>query len=84
MDRQGNLMVPFGKLSFEVPALMENCIAVIEGLKAAKPSGAKGGYIKRGTVSSTMWQTCTRQIAWSGHFRTPRQRLLKWPHSTAL
>jgi large subunit ribosomal protein L1 len=54
MDRNGNVIVPFGKISFELPALMENCIAVIEGLKAAKPSGAKGGYIKRGTVSSTM------------------------------
>lgn len=54
MDRQGNVIVPFGKRSFDVQVLRENCIAVIEGLKAAKPAAAKGVYIKRGTVSSTM------------------------------
>ncbi len=54
MDRQGNVIVPFGKRSFEVQALKENCIAVIEGLKSARPAAAKGVYIRRGTVSSTM------------------------------
>ncbi len=54
MDRQGNVIVPFGKRSFEVEQLKENCIAVIDGLKAAKPAAAKGVYIRRGTVCSTM------------------------------
>jgi large subunit ribosomal protein L1 len=54
MDRQGNVLVPFGKLSFEVDALTENCMAVVKALVAAKPAAAKGVYLKRCTVSSTM------------------------------
>jgi len=54
MDRHGNVMVPFGKLSFEKDALIENCRAVITALNAAKPAAAKGVYIKRCTVCSTM------------------------------
>ncbi len=54
MDRHGNVMVPFGKLSFPVQSLVENCRTVIDALNAAKPSSAKGIYIKRCTLSSTM------------------------------
>lgn len=54
MDRHGNVIVPFGKRSFELQMLKENCVAVIEGLNAARPAAAKGAYIKRSTVSSTM------------------------------
>lgn len=54
MDRHGNVMVPFGKLSFETQALAENCRAVIDALIHAKPSSARGTYIKRCTLSSTM------------------------------
>ena len=54
MDRNGNVMMPFGKLSFEVDALVENCKAAIAALNAAKPPAAKGTYIKRCTISSTM------------------------------
>ena len=54
MDKHGNVMVPFGKLSFALDALVENCTAVIDGLRAARPAAAKGIYIKRCTVSSTM------------------------------
>ena len=54
MDRHGNVIVPFGKRSFEVGALKENCIRVIEALKAAKPAAARGTYFRRCTVSSTM------------------------------
>lgn len=54
MDRHGNVMVPFGKLSFPVESLVENCKAVIDALNAAKPGAAKGVYIKRCTLSSTM------------------------------
>jgi len=54
MDRNGNLMVPFGKRSFAKSALVENCRAVIDAVNGARPSGAKGTYIKRCTVSSTM------------------------------
>ncbi len=54
MDRQGNVMVPFGKLSFAADALVENCHAVVAALKSARPAAAKGVFIKRCTVSSTM------------------------------
>lgn len=54
MDRNGNVMVPFGKLSFAKEALIENCRAVIAAVNGAKPASAKGIYIKRVTVSSTM------------------------------
>lgn len=54
MDRHGNVLVPFGKRSFEVAALAENCKAIIEALNSAKPAAAKGTYIKRCTISSTM------------------------------
>lgn len=54
MDRHGNVMVPFGKVSFSEQALIDNCNAVIEGIKASRPATAKGAFIKRCTVSSTM------------------------------
>jgi len=54
MDRHGNVNVPFGKLSFPVEALVENCRAVIQAVKAARPAAAKGEYIRRCTVSSSM------------------------------
>lgn len=54
MDRTGNIAVPFGKRSFATEALEENCQAVVDAILAAKPSSAKGIYIKRATISSTM------------------------------
>jgi len=54
MDRNGNVMVPFGKLSFTIEALLENAKSVITAVQAARPASAKGIYIKRATVSSTM------------------------------
>ncbi|MEM7396671.1 MAG: 50S ribosomal protein L1, partial [Verrucomicrobiota bacterium] len=54
MDRQGNLMMPFGKTSFSVEALAENCRAAIDSVRSAKPAAAKGVFIKRCTVTSTM------------------------------
>ncbi|MCF7837000.1 MAG: 50S ribosomal protein L1 [Candidatus Marinimicrobia bacterium] len=54
LDRHGNIMAPFGKLSFELSQLADNAKAVIEAVRAAKPSAAKGIYIKRCTLTSTM------------------------------
>ena len=53
-DRQGNVHVPVGKVSFELAALNANMRAVLDELERAKPSSAKGRYLKRITVSSTM------------------------------
>ncbi|MFC1497874.1 50S ribosomal protein L1 [Verrucomicrobiota bacterium] len=54
MDRHGNVNVPAGKLSFESEQLIENVNAVIEAVKMEKPAGAKGAYLKKCTVSTTM------------------------------
>ena len=54
MDRNGNVMVPFGKMSFEVAALQGNCRAVIDGLNSARPAATKGLFIRRATITSTM------------------------------
>lgn len=54
MDKNGNVHVPFGKLSFTTQQLVENCRAVIEAVQHARPPAAKGVYIKRCTVTSTM------------------------------
>lgn len=54
MDRNGNIAVPFGKRSFEKSALLENAQAVVDAINGAKPASAKGTYIKRCTISSTM------------------------------
>ena len=53
-DRYGNVHVPVGKVSFELAALNANMRAVLDELERAKPSSAKGRYLKRITVSSTM------------------------------
>jgi len=53
-DRQGNVHVPIGKVSFEAPSLVANLRAVLEELEKAKPASAKGRYFKKVTLSSTM------------------------------
>lgn len=54
MDKNGNVQVPFGKLSFSVDALQDNCKAIIEAISHSRPAAAKGVFLKRVTVSSTM------------------------------
>jgi large subunit ribosomal protein L1 len=54
MDRNANLAIPFGKLSFSVDQLLENARAAIAAVVAARPGSAKGVYIKRFAMSSTM------------------------------
>ena len=54
MDRNGNVMVPFGKMSFAVDALVGNCKAVIDALNSARPAATKGVFLKRATITSTM------------------------------
>lgn len=54
MDRNGNVQVPFGKLSFDADKLLDNVNAVIAAIAAARPAAAKGVFIKRCTLSSTM------------------------------
>ena len=53
-DRYGNIHVPLGKASFEPAALETNFRAVLDELNRAKPASAKGRYLRKITVSSTM------------------------------
>ena len=53
-DRQGNVHVPLGKASFAIDALVANFRAVVDELERVKPAAAKGRYVRRVTVSSTM------------------------------
>jgi large subunit ribosomal protein L1 len=54
VDKAGIVHCTIGKASFEVSALKDNLMALIADLHKAKPSAAKGQYLKRVTVSSTM------------------------------
>jgi len=53
-DKAGIIHCPIGRADFEVPALMENLTALMADLNKAKPSSAKGVYIKKVSVSTTM------------------------------
>jgi large subunit ribosomal protein L1 len=53
-DRNGNVHVPIGKVSFERDALLANFQAVLDEILRNKPAAAKGRYIKSITTSSTM------------------------------
>ena len=53
-DRYGNIHVPLGKVSFAPDALDANFRAVLDELQRAKPASAKGRYLRKITLSSTM------------------------------
>jgi large subunit ribosomal protein L1 len=53
-DKTALVHVPIGKLSFDVQKIQENAMVVISSVVKAKPSAAKGKYIKRIILSSTM------------------------------
>jgi len=53
-DRYGNVHVPVGKISFTTDALVDNIRAVLDEINRAKPASAKGRYMRRIALSSTM------------------------------
>lgn len=53
-DKTGILHVAIGKLSFGPEQIHENFVALMDAVKAAKPGGAKGTYIRSVTLTSTM------------------------------
>ena len=53
-DKAGIIHCPIGKTSFEVASLKANFDAILNDLRKAKPSTAKGIYVRQITVSSTM------------------------------
>ncbi len=54
LDRTAIIHVPLGKISFEDDKLMENLTAVVEAVMRAKPSGAKGQYVRTASLTTTM------------------------------
>lgn len=53
-DDSGNLHIMIGRASFDQEKLMENFSALMDGITKAKPSSAKGNYIKKVSLSTTM------------------------------
>jgi len=53
-DKAGIIHCPIGRADFDVPALKENLEALLLDLNKAKPASAKGAFLKKLTVSSTM------------------------------
>jgi large subunit ribosomal protein L1 len=54
LDRTAIVHVPVGKVSFEGNKLMDNLTAIVEAVMKAKPSSAKGQYVKTATLTTTM------------------------------
>ncbi len=52
-----------GKIQFDAPKLVENAHAVIEAVVKAKPAAAKGKYLKKITLTSTMGPGITIDLA---------------------
>jgi large subunit ribosomal protein L1 len=54
VDKTGNVHAPIGKVSFSETQLGENLAAFMESIVKARPSAAKGVYLRSATISSTM------------------------------
>jgi large subunit ribosomal protein L1 len=54
LDRTAIIHVPLGKASFDEKMLLDNLSSIVEAIVKAKPSGAKGQYIKSAYVTTTM------------------------------
>jgi len=54
LDKTANVHVPIGKVSFSEQMLKENLAALMMAIKKARPAAAKGGYIRKVTLTSTM------------------------------
>ncbi|GAA3752994.1 50S ribosomal protein L1 [Salinactinospora qingdaonensis] len=54
VDRHGNLHFIIGKASFDERSLLENYVAAVDEIVRIKPSAAKGRYLKKVTITTTM------------------------------
>ncbi|HXV73144.1 MAG TPA: 50S ribosomal protein L1, partial [Sphingomonadales bacterium] len=54
VDKTGIVHSPIGKISFDAAKLAENAAALLSAVQKAKPAAAKGKYVKKVTLSSTM------------------------------
>ncbi len=63
VDKTALIHVPAGKLSFSDDALMTNISSIVDAIVRAKPSGAKGTYVKSVVLSSTMSPSVRLDVA---------------------
>ncbi|NTV47554.1 MAG: 50S ribosomal protein L1 [Chlorobiales bacterium] len=63
VEKAGIIHAPVGKVSFEADKLAGNLLALVEALVKAKPSAAKGTYIKKISLSSTMGASINLDIS---------------------
>ena len=54
VDKTANLHVPIGKVSFSEDNLYDNMVVLMDAIKKARPPAAKGTYIRRVTLTTTM------------------------------
>lgn len=54
LDKNGNISVPVGKLSFSEAALLDNGVAVIDAVVKSRPASAKGRFVENLTLAATM------------------------------
>jgi len=54
VDKYGIIHITGGKVSFEEDAIYENVVTILNALQKARPAAAKGNYMQRITLSSTM------------------------------
>ena len=66
LDKNGNIAVPIGTVSFDESALVENGRAVIDAVSAARPASAKGVFLMNGALAGTMSPGVTVDVsAWN-------------------
>jgi len=53
-DRTANMHVPIGKVSFSPEQLLDNLTSLVDAVMRARPSGAKGQYIRKMYLTTTM------------------------------
>ena len=54
IDRTGVIHAPIGKVSFDEDMVLQNLSALVDAVVRAKPTGAKGTYLRTFHISSTM------------------------------
>jgi large subunit ribosomal protein L1 len=54
VDDTANVHAPVGKKSFDAEKIVENATALVDSVRAARPTAAKGNYILKASLSSTM------------------------------
>jgi large subunit ribosomal protein L1 len=73
VDKTGNINAGVGKVKFEEGQLAQNLKAFLDAIVKARPSGVKGNYIKKVTVSSTMGPGVKLDVAAFGGQAAPAQ-----------